>query len=183
MVEQHATGVDQGYAWLVATSCFMINFIMAGPLVGLLGQRFGIRGTVLIGGVLAGVGGVLCILAPNVFWITMFWGGVHGIGYGLCNIIHMLLLNEYFDKYKGTAMGFAFSGDCFGTFAFPVILELLLQNYDLNGTFLILGAISFNVIPCAMLLKTPYWLETKTKNAIAGPEDRSRKFSSKRDLQ
>ncbi|GBN98057.1 Monocarboxylate transporter 9 [Araneus ventricosus] len=213
MARQPTSGVDGGYAWIVAVACFMINFIMAGlaraagvlyvavielygvsretattpfsmrfsvrnmsgPLVGVLGQRFGIRATVLMGGLLAGIGGILCVLAPNVFWITMFWGGVHGLGYGLCNIIHVLLLNQYFDKYKGTAMGFAFSGDCFGTFAFPVILEILLEEYGLNGTFLILGGIALNVIPAALLLKTPYWLEEKRKSATLDPESKPNK--------
>ncbi|KAF8783147.1 Monocarboxylate transporter 5 like protein [Argiope bruennichi] len=214
MASVPATGMDGGYAWVVAIACFMINFIMAGlaraagvlyvavielygvsreaattpfsmrfsvrnmsgPLVGILGQRFGIRATVLMGGLLAGVGGILCVLAPNVFWITMSWGGVHGLGYGLCNIIHVLLLNQYFDKYKGTAMGFAFSGDCFGTFAFPVILEILLEEYGLNGTFLILGGIALNVIPAAMLLKTPYWLAEKRKTVTLDPESKQGKL-------
>ncbi|CAL1284561.1 unnamed protein product [Larinioides sclopetarius] len=131
-----------------------------------------------MGGFLAGVGGILCVLAPNVFWITMFWGGVHGLGYGLCNIIHVLLLNQYFDKYKGTAMGFAFSGDCFGTFAFPVILEILLEKYGLNGTFLILGGIALNVIPAALLLKTPYWLENKQKCVMLDAEIKQNKTST-----
>ncbi|GFT19229.1 monocarboxylate transporter 4 [Nephila pilipes] len=216
MVLQRVARMDQGYAWLVAIACFMINFIMAGlaraagvlyvavielygvsretattpfsirfsvrnmsgPVVGLLGNRFGIRATVLMGGVLSGIGGILCVLAPNVFWITVFWGGVHGLGYGLCNIIHILLLNQYFDKYKATAMGFAFSGDCFGTFAFPVILELLLEHYGLNGTFLILGGIALNVIPAAMLLKTPDWLEGDTKVIVDDLENKQTKPDS-----
>ncbi|GFQ90052.1 monocarboxylate transporter 9, partial [Trichonephila clavata] len=115
MVLKRVARVDQGYAWMVAISCFMINFIMAGlaraagvlyvavielygvsreaattpfsirfsvrnmsgPVVGILGNRFGIRATVMMGGILAGIGGILCVLSPNVFWITVFWGGVH----------------------------------------------------------------------------------------------------------
>ncbi|GFQ89106.1 monocarboxylate transporter 9, partial [Trichonephila clavata] len=75
-------------------------------------------------------------------------------------------------------MGFAFSGDCFGTFAFPVILELLLENYGLNGTFLILGGIALNVIPAAMLLKTPDWLEEDTKAILNDPESKPSKLDT-----
>ncbi|PRD21877.1 UNVERIFIED_CONTAM: Slc16a12 [Trichonephila clavipes] len=103
---------------------------------------------------------------------------MQSLGYGLCNIIHILLINQYFDKYKGAAMGFAFSGDCFGTFAFPVILELLLENYGLNGTFLILGGIALNVIPAAMLLKTPDWLEEDTKAILDDPESKPSKLDA-----
>ncbi|GBM72796.1 hypothetical protein AVEN_230351-1 [Araneus ventricosus] len=72
-------------------------------------------------------------------------------------------------------MGFAFSGDCFGTFAFPVILEILLEEYGLNGAFLILGGIALNVIPAALLLKTPYWLVEKRKSTTLDPESKPNK--------
>lgn len=71
----------------------------------------------------------------------------------------MMVVGLYFDKYKASALGLGYSGDCFGTFAFPVIMESLLSTYDVPGTFLILGGIVLHVIPLAMLLKKPPWLE------------------------
>lgn len=71
----------------------------------------------------------------------------------------MMVIGLYFDKYKASALGLGYSGDCFGTFVFPVIMETLLANYDVQGTFLILGGIVLHVIPMAMLLKKPPWLK------------------------
>ncbi|CAL1273234.1 unnamed protein product [Larinioides sclopetarius] len=137
---------------------------LSGPLIGLLGLRYGIRAVTTVGGFVAGVGSILCYFAPDVMWITVFWGVVHGIGFGLSTVIHMMIINQYFDKYKASALGLGYSGDCFGTFAFPVLMEYLLSTYGVKGTFLILGGIVFNVIPMALLLKKPPWIKDTSRS-------------------
>ncbi|GFT61339.1 hypothetical protein NPIL_609611 [Nephila pilipes] len=87
-----------------------------------------------------------------------------GIGFGLSTVIHMMIINHYFDKYKASALGLGYSGDCFGTFAFPVIMENLLSTYGVRGTFLIFGGIVLNVIPMALLLKKPPWIKDEKKS-------------------
>ncbi|GFU45380.1 hypothetical protein NPIL_347271, partial [Nephila pilipes] len=86
------------------------------------------------------------------------------IGFGLSTVIHMMIINHYFDKYKASALGLGYSEDCFGTFAFPVIMENLLSTYGVRGTFLILGGIVLNVIPMALLLKKPPWIKDEKKS-------------------
>ncbi|XP_055934687.1 uncharacterized protein LOC129964046 isoform X1 [Argiope bruennichi] len=137
---------------------------LSGPLIGLLGLKYGIRAVTAVGGFVAAIGSILCYFAPDVIWITVFWGLIHGIGFGLSTVIHMMIINQYFDKYKASALGLGYSGDCFGTFAFPVIMEYLLSTYGVKGTFLILGGIVFNVIPMALLLKKPPWIENTKKS-------------------
>ncbi|GFS78989.1 hypothetical protein NPIL_269191 [Nephila pilipes] len=85
------------------------------------------------------------------------------IGFGLSTVIHMMIINHYFDKYKASALGLGYSGDCFGTFAFPVIMENLLSTYGVRGTFSILGGIVLNVIPMALLLKKPPWIKDEKR--------------------
>lgn len=87
----------------------------------------------------------------------------------MANVIHMLIINQYFDKYRASALGLAYSGDCFGTFAFPVILEHLLETYNIQGTFLILSGILLNIVPMAMLLKKPPW-HRKSETEVAKKE-------------
>lgn len=47
--------------------------------MGAIGQRYGARDVTIVGGVLASLGIILCTFAPNVMWITILWGGMHGI--------------------------------------------------------------------------------------------------------
>ncbi|GBN37066.1 Monocarboxylate transporter 14 [Araneus ventricosus] len=150
-----------------ATTPFSIRVCVrnfTGPLIGILGLKYGIRISTAVGGFIAAMGGILCFFAPDVFWITVFWGIIHGVGFGMSTLIHMVTINHYFDKYKASALGLGYSGDCFGTFTFPVILEYLLSNYGVRGTFLILGGIVLNVIPMALLLRKPAWIKANKKS-------------------
>lgn len=52
--------------------------IFPGPVVGVVGQRFGIRAVTLGGAVVASLGAALCFVAPTVGWLAFCWGGVHG---------------------------------------------------------------------------------------------------------
>ncbi|XP_054707804.1 monocarboxylate transporter 12-B-like [Uloborus diversus] len=211
MPSKTSSGPDEAIGWLIAMSCFFINFIMAGlarttgvlfvalidlygvsresattpfsirvsvrsmtgPLVGLLGQKYGIRKVTTAGGFVAAFGCILCYFAPNIFWITIFWGIIHGFGFGLSTVLHMMMIGQYFDKYKASALGLGFSGDCFGAFAFPVVIEFLLATYDIRGTFLILGGLVLHVIPLALILKKPPWLKKQNRNVSFSKSVRS----------
>ncbi|KFM56699.1 Monocarboxylate transporter 14, partial [Stegodyphus mimosarum] len=166
-----------------ATTPFSIRVCvrnLMGPLIGLLGQKYGIRSITTAGAAVAALGSILCYFAPNIFWITVFWGAIHGLGFGLSTVLHMMIISHYFDKYKASALGLGYSGDCFGTFVFPVIIEYLLSKYDVRGTFLILGGIVLNVVPLALLLKKPPWLrEGKKRRKVPSLKTQTSKISEK----
>ncbi|XP_055933609.1 monocarboxylate transporter 5-like [Argiope bruennichi] len=135
---------------------------LAGPVVGALGQRFGIRNVVLIGGVLASVGILLCTFATSITWITFLWGGVHGFGVSLCGL-GLLAVTQWFDKYKATGVGLAFSGSCFGSLVLPLFIEYALGGFGLFGCFLVTSALILNVLPAAIIMRQPSWMLKKTR--------------------
>ncbi|CAL1275598.1 unnamed protein product [Larinioides sclopetarius] len=135
---------------------------LAGPIVGALGQRFGIRNVVLMGGVLASIGILLCTFAPSVTWITFFWGGVHGFGVSLCGL-GLITVTQWFSKYKATGVGLAFSGSCFGSLVLPLFIEYTLNDFGLFGCFLVTSALMLNVLPSAIIMRQPSWMLKKAR--------------------
>lgn len=156
---------------------------LAGPLVGVVGQRFGIRKVTFWGGVMASLGAGLCSLAPNVLWLTVFWGGIHGLGFAFANTLFQVVINQYFQKYKATASGIALSGACVGSFAFPFIMEEILDKFGLSDGFLLICGIVMHVLPPALLLKSPPWIEDpegyeKKRCALQNNKDMETKLDS-----
>ncbi|CAL1273223.1 unnamed protein product [Larinioides sclopetarius] len=141
------------------------NFVRntAGPLVGYLGDRLGVRLVTTFGCLLAAIGVGTCFLAESIGTITVLWGTVFGLGFGLGNILLPVKINQYFDKYRATASGISFSGACLGSFILPSIVEILMDFYGLSGTFLILAGFVLNCVPAALLLRKPDWLKQSTK--------------------
>ncbi|XP_015925499.1 monocarboxylate transporter 9 [Parasteatoda tepidariorum] len=137
---------------------------LTGPIVGIVGQRYGIRAVTLGGAVIAALGAALSFLAPTVTWLAVCWGGIHGFGEAFANTLFQVVVNQYFEKYRSTASGIAMSGACIGSVFFSFLIEFLRETYGLQGTFLILAGVILHVVPAAMLLKSPSWItnpETK----------------------
>ncbi|GFU20744.1 monocarboxylate transporter 5, partial [Nephila pilipes] len=132
---------------------------LSGPLVGIIGQRFGIRTVTFFGGLVAATGAALCSIAPNVTWLAVFWGGIHGMGFAFANTLFQVVVNQYFQKYRATASGIALSGACIGSLGFPVMIEAILDTFGLSGGFLVLGGIVMHVLPPSLLLDVPQWVK------------------------
>ncbi|XP_035221583.1 monocarboxylate transporter 13-like isoform X1 [Stegodyphus dumicola] len=138
---------------------------LSGPLVGVIGQRYGIRMVTFWGGVVASAGAALCCIAPNVTWLAVFWGGVHGLGFAFANTLFQVVVNQYFEKHRATASGIALSGACVSSLAFPIMIEAILDKFALSGGFLILGGVVMHVLPPSLLLKAPPWVENPQEYA------------------
>ncbi|XP_054716904.1 monocarboxylate transporter 13-like [Uloborus diversus] len=131
---------------------------LGGPLAGAIGQKYGVREITIVGGIFAASGIILCTFAPDVIWICVLWGGMHGFGVALGNTLFQVVVNQYFSKYRATANGLALSGACVGSFIFPVVLEYMLAHLGLSGTFLVAGAFILHVLPAGIMMKEPPWI-------------------------
>jgi MFS family permease len=52
-----------------------------------------------------------------------------GFGAGACYPAGILLVNEYFDRYRGLANGLSLVGTTIGSFALPIYLKFLTVSY------------------------------------------------------
>ncbi|GFR00827.1 monocarboxylate transporter 5 [Trichonephila clavata] len=122
-------GPDGTSAWIVAVAVCLINFIMAGlgRMSGILFVAFietygvGRKKASMPSSVRSSQETCLCcdvLLAKDITWITILWGGLNGLGNALTVTLPQVVIGQYFDKYKTTASGMTFSGGCLGSFVF-----------------------------------------------------------------
>ncbi|KAF8783065.1 Monocarboxylate transporter 5 like protein [Argiope bruennichi] len=149
---------------------------LAGPIVGIVGQRYGIRAVTLGGAFGASLGAFLAFFAPNVTWLAVCWGGIHGLGEAFANTLFQVVVNQYFEKYRSTASGIALSGACMGSVIFSFLIEALREAYGLQGTFLVLSAVILHVLPAAILLRSPSWVRNGTPKPTTELTELNRSF-------
>ncbi len=65
----------------------------------------------------------------------------------------LVLVNQYFNKRRGIATGFATSGSGVGLFVYSPLLQFLFNNYAYFGGMLIQSALAFNLCVAAMLFR------------------------------
>lgn len=138
-------------------------FQLTAPLASVASRYFSVRKICLFGSLVATIGIACCYFAKNVRWIIIFYGIIHGLGFGLVAALVPVIVNQYFVRYRATGVGIAFSGGTVSTFVFPVAMEFFLHLYGLQGTFLILGGVVMNTLVASSMLRAPPWLKKKKK--------------------
>ncbi|GBM88292.1 hypothetical protein AVEN_2103-1 [Araneus ventricosus] len=141
-----------------------------GPAAGILGQKYGVLSVTAVGGLIGAVSAGGCFFAKDINSITVLWGLGFGICTALTTTLNQIPIDAYFEKYRTSAGGLAFSGGCVGAFFFPVLLELLLHHYGVKGTFMAMGCIILIVVPTAFTLRHPPW-KKKPKNGMEKPNN------------
>ncbi|GFS99707.1 MFS domain-containing protein [Nephila pilipes] len=128
---------------------------LSGIFVGYFGQKFGLRSVICAGCILASLGAGLCFFVSDIFWMTICWGGIFGMGCGLATCLLPLAINQHFDKHRGKASGLSYSGSYIGSFIFPPVVVLLLEKYGLPGTFLVISSTLLNGLAASLLFNSP----------------------------
>lgn len=146
-------------SWPMVVCIAVLN--LTGPFSGMLGQKFGVRPTVITGALIATIGISSCYFTTSLNLITVLFGGVFGIGYGFINTLMPVILNAYFLNLRATANGIANSGSCIGSIILPIVFEHLIAAYGLSGCFLLTGSIVLHLTIAGALMRPPPWKHNK----------------------
>ncbi|KAG0426776.1 hypothetical protein HPB47_026124, partial [Ixodes persulcatus] len=148
--------------------------LVAGPLC----QKFTAVPVMYAGSVIMWVGIVASSFAPSITWITITQGVVFGFGSGIVFIMMPIFINQYFDKYKGLALGIMYTGSTSSAFVFPRLLLFLKETYNFRSSVMIYGAIIMHITAISLILKEPVWIRRKRHEDKAGPSSAQRQPSS-----
>lgn len=114
--------------------------MVAGPLIGQLAERTSIR---LLG--IAGlIGHALCYLLISLnngsllLWYSSF-ALLSLFAAGSLPIIWTSMLNDWFQKHRGKAIGITMAGTGFGAFLLPPIVEFFIANYGWRTAYQAVG--------------------------------------------
>lgn len=80
-------------------------------------------------------------------------GVISGLGGVLIFTPAYIMVGQYFDKRKGTAMGMATIGSGIGNVVLAPLINLLLDEYGFFGTMLILGALALHTCAVALVYR------------------------------
>ncbi|XP_077300586.1 monocarboxylate transporter 9-like [Arctopsyche grandis] len=162
-------------AWI--GSLFMAMPLLSGPIASFLTDRYGCRKMCIIGSILACLGFIASVFAPNMETLFFTFGIVSGFGLSLCYVAAVVIVAYYFEKKRSLATGLSVCGSGIGTFIFAPVTQMLLNEYGWRGTTLILAGLFLNITVCGVLMKDLPWTAVMAK---AKAEDRKRTREQKR---
>ena len=127
--------------------------LFGAPISSSLCEWVGARRLVIIGGTLQALGYGISALAPNIYFLYFSLGVLTGIGGALTYTPTHILVNKYFNKKRGLALGLATSGVGIGTFLMAPIQTFLLLHYGFIGYCMMMGGILLNYLVGGALLR------------------------------
>lgn len=131
--------VTKGYAALVS-SLLSGCYLMAGPFVSALANRFGFRPVAMVGALFAAVCFGISYFAVSIEVLFITYGILAGIGFSMVYIPAVVIIGFYFEKYRALATGIAMCGSGVGTIVFAPLTDMLLKS-GWRFTLLIQGCI------------------------------------------
>ncbi|RUS84545.1 hypothetical protein EGW08_007714 [Elysia chlorotica] len=138
-------------AWPGAVS-FTLQCLVA-PAATAFCNRFSVRTAVHLGTFLLTSGLVMSAFSPNIYFLFLSYGVVQGIGRGLIIVPGIFIVNMYFSKRLGIALGFASSGTGIGTLGLPPLITWLFDTLGYQGAHLTVAGIATCGWVVAMLFR------------------------------
>jgi len=116
--------------FFLSYTVLMCSGLLTGPLIGYIAQRVGLRTVGIVG--LTGHSLAYVVLSLNtgslVLWY-LSWALVAILGAGSLPINWTGVLNNWFTKHRGKAIGITMAGTGLGAFLLPPIVEFLISNH------------------------------------------------------
>ncbi|HEV2572701.1 MAG TPA: MFS transporter [Beijerinckiaceae bacterium] len=155
-----AMAKDLGFNATQISSIFMVfslTVVVAGPIWGVLTDRFGGRSITIVSSMLLAISFCLMSVIPgNALDIYIAFAAMGVLGSGTLPASYATIVVGWFNRRRGLALGLTMMGVGAGAAAMPPLSAALLSNLGWRNTFLIFGiAIAFFCVPLMMAALKP----------------------------
>ncbi|XP_071454654.1 monocarboxylate transporter 5 [Hetaerina americana] len=120
-------------------------YLMAGPFVSALANRFGFRLVTILGAAVGCAAFMISgLFATSVNFLCITYGVIGGIGFGLIYVPAVITTGFYFEKWRALATGIAVCGSGIGTFLMAPLATFLIDSLGWRGALMIQAGIVLN---------------------------------------
>uniref|UniRef100_A0A1B0GL20 Major facilitator superfamily (MFS) profile domain-containing protein n=2 Tax=Lutzomyia longipalpis TaxID=7200 RepID=A0A1B0GL20_LUTLO len=131
----------------LVTSLLSGFYLMAGPFVSALANRWGFRPVTMMGATIGAIGFCTSYFATNIVHLYITYGVIGGIGFCLIYMPSVITVGYYFERWRALATGISLCGSGIGTFIFAPLTDYLITSQNWRITLVIQGAI---IMLCAL---------------------------------
>lgn len=119
-------------------------YLMVGPFVSALANRYGFRLVTILGSVISCIAFVLSYFSTSIEYLYISYGAIGGIGAGLIYVPAVITTGFYFERWRALATGIAVCGSGIGAFLLAPITDILVKNFGWRGALLFQAGMLLN---------------------------------------
>ncbi|XP_071051280.1 monocarboxylate transporter 14-like isoform X2 [Onthophagus taurus] len=128
-------------------------YLMVGPFVSALANRYGFRIVAIVGSLLAAAAFSVSYFATSVTFLCVTYGLIGGIGFGFIYVPAVITVGFYFEKWRALATGIGVCGSGIGNFILPPIFSYITKNYSWRIAILVQAAMAFGCLFAGLCFK------------------------------
>ncbi|CAI2356845.1 unnamed protein product [Caenorhabditis sp. 36 PRJEB53466] len=129
------------------------SYLLVGPIVGGLCNKYEPRYVVILGSLISGVAFLVAPAAPNIYIFMLIYGVLGGIGFGMIYLPAIVVVGFYFESKRAMATGISVAGSGVGTFVMPIICQYCIATIGWQKTLWILAAFNFLCVTFGFLYR------------------------------
>ncbi|XP_052408482.1 monocarboxylate transporter 6 [Carassius gibelio] len=138
-------------SWVPAIMIAVLH--ACGPLCSVLVECLGCRSTIIIGGILSGLGMAASSFARTLVELYITAGIITGMGFSLSFQPSITMVGHYFVRRRAFASALSSTGTALGMSILPLLANYLLSSFGWRGSFLVLGGILLNCCVCGAVMR------------------------------
>uniref|UniRef100_UPI0037E7D3FA monocarboxylate transporter 6 n=1 Tax=Semicossyphus pulcher TaxID=241346 RepID=UPI0037E7D3FA len=147
--EFHASNSETSWVPSIMTSVLHAG----GPFCSVLVERLGCRATVMLGGVLSGLGMAASSFTQSISQLYVTAGVITGLGFCFSFQPAVTILGHYFVRRRAFANAMSSTGTALGLCTLPFLGNYLHTELGWRGSFLVLGAVLLNCCVCGAVMR------------------------------
>ncbi|XP_022599238.1 monocarboxylate transporter 6 [Seriola dumerili] len=147
--EFHASNSETSWVPSIMTSVLHAG----GPFCSVLVERLGCRATVMLGGVLSGLGMAASSFTQSISQLYITAGVITGLGFCFSFQPAVTILGHYFVRRRAFANAMSSTGTALGLCTLPFLGNYLHTELGWRGSFLVLGAVLLNCCVCGAVMR------------------------------
>lgn len=128
-------------AWIGSLN-YGFGYVLS-PLGSYITDRFSYRFTAILGSLSGIIGFLLATLSSKLWMMYLTYGLMSGFGYRMIFNSSMLVVLDYFDKWRSFAVGIVASATAIGMFVMTQVTEVLLTAFGWQATLRAFAAFYF----------------------------------------
>uniref|UniRef100_A0A4W5K085 Solute carrier family 16 member 5 n=1 Tax=Hucho hucho TaxID=62062 RepID=A0A4W5K085_9TELE len=142
---------NQETSWVPSIMTSVLH--AGGPFCSVLVERFGCRATVMLGGVLSGLGMVASSFTHTITELYVTAGIITGLGFCFSFQPAVTILGHYFVRRRAFANAMSSTGTALGLCTLPLLGNYLHTELGWRGSFMVLGAVLLNCCVCGAVMR------------------------------